>query len=95
MVSAYVAEGDNEGGPSRKVSKMKPSVSFLSQHPEPPIRQMISSREIRDTNAPGPWSGLIVLYTILSAADFRMGVRKMDVTFVSQFRSLVLVYDVA
>ena len=56
---------------------------------------MISSREIRDTNAPGPWSGLIVLYTILSAADFRMGVRKMDVTFVSQFRSLVLVYDVA
>jgi hypothetical protein len=31
-VSAYVAEGDNEGDPSRKASEMKPSVRLL----EPP-----------------------------------------------------------
>ena len=29
LVSSWVAEGDNEGGPSHKGSKMKPSVRFL------------------------------------------------------------------
>ena len=91
--SAYVAEGDNEGGPffARKASKMKPSVRLL----EPPSVRYTPSREIRVPKCyPGPW-GRIDYSTCSFGGRFYSECEKNGGALVCQFRSLVHVYDVA